>query len=241
MQDHTEYKELTPDEIMTALGLKRRAVYQHIDKNKWEKNIGFQGRVTYMVPSTYIAEYIANARHGKSSANEAQLHLQTQNNAPAEQTQSNTMQEQSNTFSTELLEIMRQFSESNTNNQEFLRKQNELVDKILDAERRAMDEERKRILAETEIEKASYKANEELAKKDALLADKDSQLITLTRERESYNTSLVRAKDDRADNERLRADLEAYQKRDQQKDELIESLKAELEKAKTPWWKKLNP
>lgn len=240
MQDHIEYKELTPDEIMEAMGLKRRAVYQHIDKNKWEKNIGFQGRVTYMVPSAYIAEYTANAKQHKSSANEPQLQLLAQNNAPAEQMQGNTMQEQSNTFSTELLEIMRKFSESNTNNQEFLRKQNELVDKILDAERRAMDEERKRILAETEIEKASYKANEELAKKDALIADKDSQLITLNRERESYNTSLVRAKDDRADNERLRADLEAYQKRDQQKDELIESLKAELEKAKTPWWKKLT-
>jgi chromosome segregation ATPase len=240
MQDHIEYKELTPDEIMEAMGLKRRAVYQHIDKNKWEKKTGFQGRVTYMVPSAYIAEYVANTKQHKGNANEPQLQLQMQNNVPAEQMQSSAMHSQWNAFSVELLEIMKQFSESNTNTQDFIRKQNELVDKILDAERRAMDEERKRILAEAEIEKSAHKLEAEiskkeaeLSKKNAELADKDSQLVTLNRERESYNTSLVRAKDDRADNERLRADLEAYRREN-------ETLKAELEKAKTPWWKKLS-
>lgn len=72
----------------------------------------------------------------------------------------------------------------------------------------------------------ALKAQSELLVCRAELHRKETEVIGLTHERSNYNTALQRASDDREQLKKAR--------------ERIETLEIELEKAKTPWWKKLN-
>lgn len=60
-----EMLELRPETIARMLGVKYRSAYKHIQKNNWEKIEGFQGTVKYVVPKSYITEYLENMKKDK--------------------------------------------------------------------------------------------------------------------------------------------------------------------------------
>lgn len=103
-------------------------------------------------------------------------------------------------------------------------------DRMLEEKSRKTDEidsELRQLVTEALIDKSELiKAKSEILTLSSELHRTQTQMIGLTHERSNYNTALQRASDDREQLKKTR--------------ERIEILEAELEKAKTPWWKKLT-
>jgi hypothetical protein len=58
-QDRSQ--ELSADDIAESLGITRRTVYRIIEREGWQKIEGLRGRVTYLVPVSFIDAYKAES------------------------------------------------------------------------------------------------------------------------------------------------------------------------------------
>ena len=91
------------------------------------------------------------------------------------------------------------------------------------------------------VSERNEQLSRELLDSNKALNEKSTQLANLNNERMSYNTSLQRASDDRAEVKRLHEEMKALREEKAKSDAANEALVAENAKLKEkkPWWKEL--
>lgn len=81
---HSDHMKLRVDEIAEKLSVTRRTVYSMIEREGWAKEEGIRGRVWYIVPVSFMEDYIRSSQEDQSGS-QKNIHIVSQRDTEAAQ------------------------------------------------------------------------------------------------------------------------------------------------------------